>query len=70
MAGTVCEGPEAGTGPWIFRRCVGERQFALCDGVEEPLSAGVCHLCPKGSEHAIVNTGKEDLCLLAVVVEH
>lgn len=44
--------------------------FALCDGVEEPLSAGVCHLCPKGSEHAIVNTGKEDLCLLTVVVEH
>lgn len=42
---------------------------ATCDGVEEPLSAGVCHVCPKGSEHAIVNTGDDDLCLLTVVVE-
>lgn len=42
---------------------------ATCDGVEEPLAAGVCHVCPKGSEHAIVNTGDDDLCLLTVVVE-
>lgn len=43
--------------------------MATCDGVEEPLSSGVCHVCPKGSSHSIVNTGDEDLCLLTVVVE-
>ena len=27
-------------------------------------SNGVCHYCPKGSEHSIINTGKEDLMLV------
>lgn len=26
-------------------------------------------LCPKGSEHSIINTGDDDLVLLTVVVE-
>lgn len=42
---------------------------AICDGAEEPLYAGVCHICPKGSVHSIVNTGEEDLVLLTVVIE-
>ncbi len=42
---------------------------AVCDGVEEPLAAGNCHVCKKGSEHSIINTGDEDLVLLTVVVE-
>ncbi|MCQ4636473.1 cupin domain-containing protein [Anaerovorax odorimutans] len=42
---------------------------AVCDGEEELLTAGTCHICKKGSEHSIVNTGKEDLVLLTVVVE-
>ncbi len=42
---------------------------AVCDGVEETLTAGVCHICPKGSQHSIINTGDEDLVLLTVVVE-
>lgn len=42
---------------------------AICDGVEEPLTAGNCHVCPKGSEHSIINTGDEDLVLLTVVVQ-
>lgn len=41
---------------------------AVCDGVEEPLSAGVMHICPKGSRHTIVNTGDEDLVMLTIVV--
>lgn len=41
---------------------------AICDGEEEPLSPGVCHLCPKGSEHTIKNTGMGDLVMLTVVV--
>lgn len=40
---------------------------AVCDGLEESLSAGDCHYCPKGSEHTLMNVGKEDLCFYAVV---
>ena len=42
---------------------------AICDGQEEILRAGTCHICRKGSEHSIENTGDEDLVLLTVVVE-
>lgn len=42
---------------------------AVCDGREEALCAGVCHICKKGSEHSIANTGCEDLVMLTVVVE-
>lgn len=42
---------------------------AICDGEEENLSAGCCHICPIGSAHSIINTGEEDLVLLTVVVE-
>lgn len=43
--------------------------MATTDGAEEPLSAGICHICRKDSSHSIVNTGKEDLVLLTIVVE-
>ena len=42
---------------------------AVTDGTEERLTAGCCHVCPKGSEHSIINTGDVDLVLLTVVVE-
>lgn len=42
---------------------------AVCDGVEEILRTGVCHYCPKGSQHTIINTGEEDLVLFTVVAE-
>ena len=42
---------------------------AVCDGKEEYLSAGMCHICKKGSEHSIMNIGDEDLVLLSVVTE-
>lgn len=43
--------------------------MAVCNGREETLGAGVCHICKMGSEHSIVNTGTEDLVMLTVVVE-
>lgn len=43
--------------------------LALCDGAEEPLEPGVCHICRRGSQHSIRNTGEGDLVLLTVVVE-
>lgn len=42
---------------------------AICDGEEELLSPGACHICKKGSEHEIINTGRDDLALLTIVVE-
>lgn len=42
---------------------------AVCDGVEENLYQGVCHVCKKGSVHSIVNTGSSDLIILTVVAE-
>ena len=42
---------------------------AVCDGKEAELKAGVMHICPKGSEHSIINTGEEDLVMLTVVVK-
>lgn len=43
---------------------------AICDGKEEILKTGTCHICKKGSSHSIINTGEEDLVLLTIVVEH
>lgn len=43
--------------------------IAICDGHDEILSAGVCHICKKGSSHSITNTGDENLVLLTIVVE-
>lgn len=42
---------------------------AICDGKEELLRAGTCHICKKGSEHSIINTGDGNLAMLTVVVE-
>lgn len=42
---------------------------AICNGHEESLSAGTCHICEKGSEHSIINTGDDDLVMITVVVE-
>lgn len=42
---------------------------AICDGNEEILRSGTCHICKKGSAHSIINTGSEDLVLLTVVTE-
>ncbi|WP_067146662.1 cupin domain-containing protein [Methanobrevibacter olleyae] len=41
--------------------------IAICDGVEEILMAGTCHICPKGSIHSIINNGDENLVFFTVV---
>ena len=40
---------------------------AVCDGKEETLAPGACHVCPKGSEHTIINDGEDDLVLFTTV---
>ena len=42
----------------------------LCDGVEEPLTPGVCHHCPEGHTHRLLNNGTEPLVIFAVIPEH
>ena len=42
---------------------------ALVDIDGEELRPGVMHICPKGSEHSIINTGEEDLVMLTIVVK-
>lgn len=44
------------------------RGRAICDGAEEELRPGCCHICPQGSEHSIINTGDADLEIITVVV--
>ena len=41
--------------------------IAFCDGVEEELKPGVCHVCPKGSSHSMANTGEVDLVFFTIV---
>ena len=36
---------------------------------EEPLNEGLCHYCPKGESHSLINTGDEDLIVFTVVPE-
>ena len=40
----------------------------ICNGIEEELKAGVMHICPKDSDHTIINTGDDDLVMLTIVV--
>ena len=42
---------------------------AICDGKEEFLHPGCCHICPQGSIHTIENTGIDDLVLFTAVIE-
>ena len=38
------------------------------ENYREELKAGVMHICPKGFEHTIINTGNDDLEMLTIVV--
>ncbi len=36
--------------------------------IRQRLAPGCCHICPKGSEHSVRNTGYIDLVIITVVV--
>ena len=40
---------------------------AVYDGGVEALRPGLCHYCPKGHSHGVINDGAEDLVFLSVV---
>lgn len=37
------------------------------DDAEYPVAAGMCHYCPEGHTHSIINTGETELVLLGVL---
>ncbi len=41
----------------------------LYDGSEEKISEGMCHYCPKGHTHSLINDSAADLVFFAVVPE-
>ncbi len=41
----------------------------LMDGEYEIVEAGMCHYCPKGHTHSLINDSTEDLVFFAVVPE-
>jgi mannose-6-phosphate isomerase-like protein (cupin superfamily) len=42
---------------------------ALYDDIQEELSVGICHYCPKEHSHSLINDGNGDLVFFAVVVQ-
>lgn len=41
--------------------------IVLYDGEYEDVSEGLCHYCPKGHSHSLINNSDEDLIFFAVV---
>lgn len=39
----------------------------LYDGSYEKVEAGICHYCPRGHAHSLINDSEEDLVFFAVV---
>ena len=39
----------------------------ICDGEKTPVYAGLCHYCPEGHSHSLINDSEADLEFLAVV---
>lgn len=42
----------------------------IYDGEEEKVAAGLCHYCPQGHSHTLINDSDADLTFCAVIPEH
>ena len=49
---------------------VSGRGKAWFDDRVEELSPGLCHYCPRGHAHGMLNDGEEDLIIFSVIPEH
>ena len=47
---------------------IGQGKMLYDEGTEE-IKAGMCHYCPKGHSHSLMNDSSEDLVFFAVVPE-
>lgn len=45
------------------------RGTVLMDGVYEDVREGLCHYCPKGHSHSLINNSDSDLLFYAVVAQ-
>ena len=43
------------------------RGSVIMDGEKSPVHAGLCHYCPKGHTHSLINDSDADLDFIAVV---
>lgn len=43
------------------------RGHVVCDGERMEVREGLCHYCPKGHSHTLINDSDGDLCFYAVV---
>ena len=43
------------------------RGYMLYDGEKQPVEAGMCHYCPKGHTHSMINDSDGELVFFAVV---
>lgn len=73
MRGSLVPGASIGThthdtGSEILFVVSGSGQV-IYDGERLELKAGVCHYCPKGHSHTLINDSDADLCFCAAVVE-
>lgn len=53
----------------VINHVLNGKSKAICNGQEEILTAGICHIRKKDSENGIINTGSDDLAMLTVVAE-
>ena len=44
--------------------------MVIYDGKEERVEAGLCHYCPQGHTHTLINDSDADLTFHAVIPEH
>lgn len=44
-------------------------QSLVDSAINETVSAGGCHYCPKGHSHSMINKGEEDIIFFAVIPE-
>lgn len=42
----------------------------IYDDGEEEIYEGICHYCPMGHSHSLINNSNANLCFFAVVPEH
>lgn len=74
LFGSLCPGASIGmhtheTGSEAIYITKGRGMLLYDDGTEE-VYEGVCHYCPMGHSHSLINNSDEELHFFAVVPEH
>jgi mannose-6-phosphate isomerase-like protein (cupin superfamily) len=56
----------------VFYGVSGRGKVLIGDALDtaDPMYPGICHYCPQGSRHSLVNDGDEPLSVFALVAKH